>query len=560
MAFNLGDALKDVSKMDTGREQIEYIRLDLIDSDPNNFYKLTGIEELAANIELCGLQQPIRVRPITGRGERYMIVSGHRRYAAVQLLATEDPERWSDAPCIVEDGTASPTLQQLRLIFANSDTRKMTDAEISEQAAQVKALLYKLKEEEGYEFPGRMRDHVAEIVGASKSKLARLEVIREKLSASWQPAWKDGTLAENTAYELSRMPKEIQALLFEEKSRTNANLKYLYTDDVKKFAERTAAINRQKCQVFGGECSNYENKMRKAAVTERYGWFHCDSKCCRDCPDLLSCKRACPKLADTIKELKADKKAAAKREAEAQAEKDRPAIEKISAIWQRFGLAREMAFKEFDDCKKAMNAYSLPYDATKMVQLECGEAEVTAGTNLPFGYACHLQDVNKFIALADLLDCSIDYLLCRTDVKEMATEAVSESDAEEPQFIPGAWYPVTVEPPVGERLILIDSEWFVDSGKYIGCGEYTMDYGAPVMYWTLEPKPGADMPAALPAVAGWQSGSPTAYGTYVAYVQMNGAKQASLRELLWDGEEWFMFGEKISELATVQCWTERPDF
>ena len=64
MAFNLGDALKAVSYPDAGREQIEYIRLELIDEDPNNFYLLSDIDQLAANIELCGLQQPIRVRPI----------------------------------------------------------------------------------------------------------------------------------------------------------------------------------------------------------------------------------------------------------------------------------------------------------------------------------------------------------------------------------------------------------------------------------------------------------------------------------------------------------------
>lgn len=561
MAVNLGDLLKDVPKLDTGREQIKYIRLDLIDPDPNNFYKLSGIEELAANIELFGLQQPLLVRVNPNDSERYMIVSGHRRRAALKMLAADDPERWREVACIQNQPATSPTLQQLQLIFANSDTRKMTDAEISEQAAQVKSLLYKLKEEEGYEFPGRMRDHVAEIVGASKSKLARLEVIREKLAAAWQPAWKDGTLAENTAYELARMPKPIQNLLFEEKSRTNANLKYLYTDDVKKFAERTAAINCQKCKAFGGECSNYENKMRKAAVSERWGWFHCDNKCCRDCPDLLSCKRACPKLADTIKELKANKKAVAKREAELQAEKDRPVIERISAIWQRFGLAREMAFKEFDDCKKAMNVYSMPYDATKMMQLECGEAEVTAGTNVPFGYACHLQDVEKFVALADLLGCSIDYLLCRTDIREVAQEggAVSDSGTKEPQFIPGAWYPVSVEPPVGVELILIDSGGYADTGKYKDFGEYTMDYGDPVVLWTLMPQE-RDVSTAPPAVTGWRGGTPEASGKYAAYVTLEGVNGPMLRELYWNGEWWAMHNERIADEVTVVCWADRPDF
>ena len=59
----------NVSKLDTSREAIEYISLDKLEADPGNFYRLTGLEDLAANIELCGLQQPVRVRPArTGGG------------------------------------------------------------------------------------------------------------------------------------------------------------------------------------------------------------------------------------------------------------------------------------------------------------------------------------------------------------------------------------------------------------------------------------------------------------------------------------------------------------
>lgn len=560
MAFNLADVLKDVSDSDTGREQIEYIHLDLIDSDPNNFYQLSEVDELAANIELCGLQQPIRLRPNPENAERYIIVSGHRRRAALELLAKDDSEKWSEVPCIISRDTVSPALQQLQLIFANSNTRKMTDPEIAEQAAQVKKLLYQLKEEEGYEFPGRMRDHVADIVGASKSKLARLEVISKELSAPWQPAWKSGTLAENTAYVISRMPKAYQNLLFEEKSRTNANLKYLYTDDVKKFAERAAAIEKQSCN--GEECANCENKMRKAAVADRYGWFYCDSKCCKDCPELLRCQKACPKLKDLIQQKKADAKEAAKQEAAAKAEKDRPAVEKISALWQRFGLAREMAFKEFDDCKKAMDIYSMPYDSVKMMQLECGEAKVTADTNIPFGYTSRLADVIKLTALADLFDCSLDWLLCRTDVKEMAIEAVSElgTDKTEQEFIAGNWYAADkVEPPVGVGLILIDSGGYADTGKYKGCGEYTMDFGDPVVLWTLMPKEKDIKKEAPDLDTIWQTGKPEAYGTYVAYVLVDGAAKPLLKELLWDGDEWFHLGSPLAEHAKVLCWVDLPE-
>ena len=563
MAVDLAALLGAVPKLDTYREQIEYISLNLIDSDPNNFYQLTDIDELAANIELCGLQQPIRVRPNPEQPDRYMIVSGHRRRAALELLAKDNLDRWGEVPCIVSQDVVSPALQQLQLIFANSNTRKMSDAELAEQAAQVKKLLYQLHEEEGYEFPGRMRDHVAQVVGTSRSKLARLEVISKKLAAAWQPAWKDGTLSENAAYELSRMPKAYQSLLFEEKTRTNANLKNLYTDDVKKFAERAGAIVKMSCKVFGGDCGNYENKMRKAAVADRYYGVPCDSKCCRDCQELLRCQRACTRLKETIKQLKADAKADAKQEKAAQAEKDKPAIEKISALWQRFGLAREMAFKEIEDCKKAMNLHFFPYDNEKTVKLECGEAKVTPEMKLPFGSACYLSEITRLTALADLFGCSLDYLFCRTDVKEMATGAVSESgtDEKEPEFIPTAWYPASVEPPVGVPLILIDSSGYVDDGKYIGCGEYKLhfDDGDAVALWTLMPKE-KNVTAAPPTVTGWRSGTPEAYGTYVAYVRLSGVAAPMLRELLWDGEEWFLYGEKIADDVTVQYWADRPDF
>ena len=60
----LDDQLSKVSDSDTnGREQIQYINLELLDADEANFYTIKDIDKLAANIELCGLQQPLRVHP-----------------------------------------------------------------------------------------------------------------------------------------------------------------------------------------------------------------------------------------------------------------------------------------------------------------------------------------------------------------------------------------------------------------------------------------------------------------------------------------------------------------
>lgn len=569
MAFNLGDALKDVPKLDTGREQIEYIHLDLIDADPNNFYQLTDIDELAANIELCGLQQPIRLRPNPENPERYIIVSGHRRRKALELLAKDDPERWSEAPCIVSRDTVSPALQQLQLIFANSSTRTMTSAEISEQAVQVEKLLYQLKEE-GYEFPGRMRDHVAEVVGASKSKLARLKVIRENLSKCFQPAFKKNELNESVAYAVAQLPEADQKTLWKSLEAKNRTARWLDAHDIKEYKQRLTAIDNLKCKRRGRECTcqNTANKKLLAASTPRYVAFHCN-KCCSSCPSLVSCKHACPVMADKVAKLKADKREAKKQEREAQAEKDRPVVEKISALWQRFGLARELAYKDFDDCKRAMDIYSLPYDTDKMMQLECGEAKITADTNIPFGYCARLSEVSKYINLADLLGCSIDYLFCRTDIREMAQDvsAVSNSDtgsdpaADNP---PCAWFPASVEPPVGVKMVTVDFHDYTDDCKYLGCGRYVgrLDDQEPIRAWSLIPTD-KDLENA-PAVAScsqefWRAGTPDAYGTYVAYVEIAGVSKKALRELLWDGEQWYLFGKPIDAEVKVCCWAERPE-
>ena len=211
--FDMGEFTKtlmeNVSKLDTGKEQIEYIDIDLIDSDDRNFYELSGVDDLAANIQLCGLQQPIRVRD--GVNGRVVIVSGHRRRAALELLASEEPT-WRSVPCIRERVSGSAALQELRLIYANSDTRKMSAADIARQAERVEILLYQLQEE-GYEFPGRMRDHVAQACKVSAAKLARLKVIREGLKGKWAGLFQEDKLSEQTAYAMARMPEELQERL-----------------------------------------------------------------------------------------------------------------------------------------------------------------------------------------------------------------------------------------------------------------------------------------------------------------------------------------------------------
>lgn len=221
MSFDITSVLKTVSDSDTGY-RIQLIPIDQIDPDQNNFYSLAGIDELADSIALVGLQQPLLVREGSEPG-RYTIVSGHRRRAAIQLLqdGEDDAAHMFDrgVPCIIQrtaggisDARISEALQELNLIYANSATRVLNASEISKQAERIEALLYTLKEQ-GYNLPGRMREHVARICQVSQTKIARLHAIRENLQPELLERFDQGELNESVAYRISQETNAVQSKL-----------------------------------------------------------------------------------------------------------------------------------------------------------------------------------------------------------------------------------------------------------------------------------------------------------------------------------------------------------
>ncbi len=398
------------------REQIEYINIDRLEAAPNNFYDLSGLDGLAANIELVGLQQPLRVRPKDGVPGQYVIVSGHRRLAAVRRLVEDGRGELRDVQCIVERNQGSAAFLELRLIYANSDTRKMTSFEMDKQAQRIEALLYQLKEE-GFEFPGRMRDLVAEVCKVSKSKLARLAVIRKNLDERWQTGWEKGKLAESAAYALAQMPRERQRVIFDGLKKQGEYPSSVYESTVSRYGKMLVEAEAVECKTYGkGPCLNLEN-MRKRIMAGHTGDYNRCRQCCGECDKLVSCKYACPMLAERIKALKADAKAQRQQEKQAAEERERPKAEQRRALWKRFGEARAAAGVSPEECYRAGGMYYCDRggDGDAYGKLERLEGKFGTDIMLPYGRGCYLSDVQGYVKLADLLGVSLDYLLCRTD-------------------------------------------------------------------------------------------------------------------------------------------------
>lgn len=454
------------------RERIEYIDEAKLSGDGENFYSMEGIEALAQNIELVGLQQPLRVRPDPDDEGGYIVVSGHRRLTAIRTICKADePERWRTVPCIVERGELSPAMRELRLIYANSDTRRMSNADLSAQAERVEKLLYQLQEE-GVEFPGRMRDHVAEVCQISKSKLARLKVIREGLSKSEQiaKAWEKGELPEATAYALSHMPEEQQDEIAHaythRKTYYGHGLTYLSTDKVKNIATALEALGKLPC-AHGGRCADVAQGKRtnilEKLTESAWSYAPCGNTCCADCSELGTCKQVCPMLLAKQDAMKTKKRADQRAERERQAEADRAVIGEIKELWRRFGVARAAAGKSVAECYNAAGVvYGVP-DADEVVRLENGEAKYAANTKLPYGYSCYLDDIHRFTRVADLLGVSLDYLCGLTDDPAPKPPTLFSVDLCSP-----VWLPLDAEHwPTEGALVVLSYETGLGGSSYL---------------------------------------------------------------------------------------------
>ena len=204
--FDLAALMGDVSNLNTPEIVTQQIPLSQIETNDRNFYEVEDVTELKESIELIGLKQPLVVLEVDDT--HYRLIAGHRRYKALTELGRES------APCVVQRNLTE-TQEQLALILTNSTARELTYLEKAEQAVRLKRLFIK-RREEGAELPGRIRDMVAEAMQESASNIARMEAIDKHLVGEWKRALKKGQINASTAYELSKLDKDVQKKLRDE--------------------------------------------------------------------------------------------------------------------------------------------------------------------------------------------------------------------------------------------------------------------------------------------------------------------------------------------------------
>ena len=497
--FDLAELLKGVSDLDT-REQIVRLPLGLLDKDPENFYSLDGIEELAGNIETVGLLDPIRVRP---EGERYVVVSGHRRRAACLLIRDGGSEQFkAGVPCIVEYGEASDAMRKLRLIYANSSTRQLTSAELSRQAEEVTRLLYELKEQ-GVEFPGRMRDHVAQACQVSKTKLARLHAIRENLHPDLLKLFDRGTLNESAAYELQKLPQGVQDYLSRKKKITENGVA---GDAAKICADLCETYLHPKCTCpDGSDCVHLYPRFYETA-TQR--WAYCRGGCCLECHYGESeCPYQCRESRKKTEERRAknrDEKAKTEEKMKIARDENRA---KLAGQYMALSVLAKSAGLQNSDVVNIPGAYTVA-DLERLAVNPSAISDYDARNDQLFTGYTYVSDVRRF---AEQVGVSVDFLLGRTKEPAVNTGETDCHVADAPRNDRGETPPTST------------SE-------------------------QIEPH--------------WLTGTPPRVGRYFCRVKGNmDADDEPAKEFRfdWDGETWFFTGRPIMQGMLVLDWWPLPD-
>lgn len=414
--------VQSVSKSDTGRELMQVDVDDLVSNDAN-FYAVDEdkLEELKNSIALSGIMDP----PTVTRTEdgKYRLISGHRRTAAVRALVKEGREDLRKVPVFVRS-PKSAAMEELELIMANSTARVLTSAEISQAAQRVERLLYDLKEQ-GVEFPGRMRDHVAEACNVSKTKLANLHMIEENLIQDFKTQWAAGKLPDATALELARCEIALQMRLRDAFARTKEFPTSAGIVQVRDLAKGGAKWRPSACLRCPDRklCPTSRDDATLRHDAMRGSWEpKCEGKtCCMDCKAGAGAQswNACDQMCARAKQYRTDKNAAEK-------QKEADAKEKTQRVY------RAAVQRKAERLVKAIDAAGLA-DDTKLAFANYAEdkpvGKIRAYANGDFGddyfYGTDSldPDAKHVPELCEKLKCSADYLLGLTDELQLAPKS-----------------------------------------------------------------------------------------------------------------------------------------
>lgn len=189
----------------TNAFKIEYIKYEDIQTNDFNFYTVDDVGALKDSIEVQGLFQPLIVKP-QGDG-KYVLISGHRRFKAIQLLKGEGSDKFNTVPCRVMN--FDELNAELALITANSTARELTEYEKMRQVALTKEIFSKMQE--AGEVSGKLRELISKHLNMSETSVQRYDYINKNAIPDVAERLKEQKITITAAEELAKQEPSVQA-------------------------------------------------------------------------------------------------------------------------------------------------------------------------------------------------------------------------------------------------------------------------------------------------------------------------------------------------------------
>lgn len=264
-AMNLGDGLLNEASKKAANEKMEivYLKTAWMIPNPKNELSMNDIEELAQQIKLSGLKQPLTVKRIND--ESYMIITGHRRFEAIKILIARDEWDGEYIPCIIEnpskiDLPIDEELKEYISLLTTNQHREKTEADIlfeSRKWHEIYAALRKagietfnLGKENGDKVIQQIkgvptRKLVAEAMGTSPAQVAKIKKVDDQGSEKLKNEIKRGNLTVSSAEKIVSMTKEEQDNFIDTILEKNPNTQ-IKARDVEVYKKNTEKAQKEK--------------------------------------------------------------------------------------------------------------------------------------------------------------------------------------------------------------------------------------------------------------------------------------------------------------------------
>lgn len=206
---NVSENLKVIEKKET--DDIRFIEVNKIKPSPLNKYPIVDIERLAESIKTWGLIHNLLVVKSDDPDFEYEILSGERRFAAIDLLLKQGDETFKNGIRARVIGSTNDIDKEIMLIEANEEVRD-DDPARRRQMIQRLEDLYKARAEKNGTTINTISKDISNQIGIGERQVQRYRAVNT-LIPELTEAFDKGNVNLEKAASLSKLSEDAQKII-----------------------------------------------------------------------------------------------------------------------------------------------------------------------------------------------------------------------------------------------------------------------------------------------------------------------------------------------------------